>query len=82
MRGRLLGPALLDAMKSRAFWSGGDRTGCGIAYGHGGAGSGFKTNVWVSGDGSRVAVLLLNGRGDDLADARANVALQELYCAA
>jgi D-alanyl-D-alanine carboxypeptidase len=82
MRGELLDPPMLAAMKRDAFWSGGEETGCGPAYGHGGAGTGFKTEVWVSGDGSRVAVLLLNGRGDDYADAMARAALHDLYCGA
>lgn len=53
-------------MENGGFWSpGGDPTGCaGPAYGHSGAGAGFKTNLWVSGDGGRVAVLLLNARRD------------------
>ena len=70
-------------MKTSGFWSGGDPTGCGgVAYGHSGGGAAFKTNVWVSGDGRRVAVLLLNGRGDAAADARAGAAMTRLYCAA
>jgi hypothetical protein len=68
-------------MKSSGLWDGGTPTGCGgAAYGHSGAGAGFKADVWVSGDGSRVAVLLLNGRGDPLTDARAGAAMQRLYC--
>jgi hypothetical protein len=40
--------------------------------------------VWVSSDGRRVAVLLLNGRMADQAtgDLRAALALDELYCSA
>jgi hypothetical protein len=40
--------------------------------------------VWVSSDGTRVVVLLLNGRMADQAtgDRRAAQALNELYCAA
>ena len=76
MQGKLLGPEQLALMKQSAFWSGGNPTGCGdVAYGHSGGGAGFKTNVWVSGDGERVAVLLLNGRGDAAADARAGAAM-------
>ena len=83
MQGKLLGPEQLALMKQGGFWSGGDPTGCGgVAYGHSGGGAGFKTNVWVSGDGERVAVLLLNGRGDAAADARAGAAMSRLYCAA
>jgi D-alanyl-D-alanine carboxypeptidase len=80
MQGRLLETRTLTAMKRDAFWSGGEATGCGIAYGHSGAGPGFKTNVWVSGDGSRVAVLLLNGRSGDYGDSLAGAALRDLYC--
>jgi hypothetical protein len=40
--------------------------------------------VWVSSDGRRVVVLLLNGRMADMAtsDQRAAQALDQLYCAA
>jgi hypothetical protein len=52
-------------------------------HGHSGAGPAFKTNVWVSDDGKRVAALLLNGRtADDRGDAIAGGALAQLYCAA
>jgi D-alanyl-D-alanine carboxypeptidase len=83
MQGKLLGPEQLALMKRSGFWSGGNPTGCGdVAYGHSGGGGGFKTDVWVSGDGKRVAVLLLNGRGDATADARAGAAMNRLYCSA
>lgn len=84
MRDRLLGPATLAGMRTGDFWSGGDTPSCGGgAYGHSGAGEGYKTNVWVSSDGSRVVVLLLNGRMADQAtgDLRAAQALDQLYCA-
>ena len=42
----------------------------------------FKTNVWVSGDGSRVAVLLLNGSRDTRTEAHAGATMAKLYCAA
>jgi D-alanyl-D-alanine carboxypeptidase len=83
MSGELLGRPQLDVMKAYGFWAGGDETGCaGPAYGHSGAGAAFKTNVWVSGDGGRVAVLLLNGRRDDDTDMRAGNAMATLCCAA
>ena len=83
MQGKLLGAEQLTLMKRSAFWIGGNATGCGdVAYGHSGAGAGFKTDVWVSGNGERVAVLLLNGRGDGTADERAGAAMRRLYCAA
>jgi D-alanyl-D-alanine carboxypeptidase len=82
MDGELLRPRQLAAMKAE-FWRGGDVAGCGgVAFGHSGGGFGFKTNVWVSGDGRRVAVLLLNGRGDTSADFRAGSLMRRLYCAA
>lgn len=80
MRGRLIGPRELAELKEPSasypnygLGTGVNATGCaGIAYGHNGGGDGFETNVYVAGDGSRVAVLLLNGRtaddhGDDIA---------------
>ena len=83
MQGKLVGREHVTLMKEGGFWSGGEPTGCGgVAYGHSGAGAAFKTNVWVSGDGQRVAVLLLNGRGDAATDARAGAGLTRLYCAA
>ena len=83
MEGELLGSGQVALMQEGGFWSVGEPTGCGeVAYGHSGAGAAFKTDVWVSGDGRRVAVLLLNGRGDATADARAGAAMRRLYCAA
>ena len=50
-------------MKGDNLWNGGTATGCADqAYGWSGGGNGYKTEVWVNGDGSRVAVLLLNAR--------------------
>jgi D-alanyl-D-alanine carboxypeptidase len=85
MQGRLLGPAALAGMRTGDFWTEADTPSCGgSAYGHSGAGEGYKTNVWVSGDGRRVVVLLLDGRMADQAsgDQRAAQALDQLYCAA
>ena len=85
MQDRLLGPVAAAGMRTRDFWSGGDTPSCGgSAYGHSGAGEGYKTNTWVSSDGRRVVVLLLNGRMADQAtgDQRAAQALDQLYCAA
>jgi D-alanyl-D-alanine carboxypeptidase len=85
MQDRLLGPVAAAGMRTGDFWSGGDTPSCGgSAYGHSGAGEGYKTNVWVSSDGRRVVVLLLNGRMADQAtgDLRAAQALDQLYCAA
>jgi D-alanyl-D-alanine carboxypeptidase len=84
MRGKLVHHHQLDVMKSGGFWAGGDRTGCGgPAFGHGGAGAGFKSNAWVSGDGTRVAVVLLNGRRDDgTTDVQSGNLMATIYCTA
>ena len=86
----LLQPTQLAALKkpsglsSYGLGTGINRSGCaGIAYGHNGGGDGFETNVLVSGDGERVAVLLLNGRtSDNRGDAIAFETMRRLYCAA
>ena len=87
MQGKLLDHRWLVEMRGAGLWYGGQPSGCaGPAYGWSGGGNGYKTNVWVSGDGSRVAVLLLNGRAGGsaqvFADASAGAALARLYCAA
>jgi D-alanyl-D-alanine carboxypeptidase len=85
MQDRLLGPVATAGMRTGDFWSSPDTPSCGgSAYGHSGAGEGYKTNVWASSDGTRVVVLLLNGRMVDQAtgDQRAAQALDTLYCAA
>ena len=93
MRGELLRPAELAALKSPPSSIGSAyalgvlvvQSGCaGTAYHHGGAGPGFKTSVFVSGDGSRVAVLLANGnrRDDPAYYARIDDAAKRLFCAA
>jgi D-alanyl-D-alanine carboxypeptidase len=89
MRGELLRPASLAALKTpsaaAAYGLGTaiEQTACGTAYTHNGGGSGFTTSAYVSGDGTRAAVVLLNartpdGRGDELAKDTA----AELFCAA
>jgi D-alanyl-D-alanine carboxypeptidase len=88
MRGRLLDRTQLTAMEGENLWRGGDFSGCAreAAYGWSGGGSGYKTEVWVNHDGSRVAVLLLNARHYDTAqptaDQAAHDALVRLYCGA
>jgi D-alanyl-D-alanine carboxypeptidase len=81
MQGKVLDPAWAARMKAGLFWIGPEPSGCGSAFGHSGGGAGFKTDVRVSADGDRVAVLLLNGRGGDEADDRAGSAIWRLYCA-
>jgi CubicO group peptidase (beta-lactamase class C family) len=83
MQGKLLGPKQLELMKQSAFWSGGNPPAAATSLTATPApGAGFKTDVWVSGNGKRVAVLLLNGRGDGASDERAGAAMRRLYCAA
>jgi hypothetical protein len=63
----------------------GDPSGCSGPPVHlgSGAGDGFKSEVVYAVDGSRVAVLLLNGRtSGDTEFARAAAAANSLYCAA
>jgi hypothetical protein len=47
-----------------------------------GAGSACKVDVVANSNGSRVAVLLLNGRGNAITDAQAGAAVTRLFCAA
>lgn len=87
MRGTLLDRRRLAQMRGESFWGGGAFSGCaGEAYGWSGGGSGYKTDVWVNHDGSRVAVLLLNARhyatAQPQADQAAHDALAALYCGA
>jgi len=84
MRGQLVDPAHVEALRGPALWAGGSASGCaGPAYGWSGGGAGYKTNVWVSGDGTRVTVVLLNGRlAGGRSDAAAQQALERLYCSA
>jgi D-alanyl-D-alanine carboxypeptidase len=76
--GTLLDPKILGEIGA------GDPSGCGGPFVHigSGAGDGFKSDVIYAVDGSRVAVLLLNGRTpDETAYARAAAAANSLYCA-
>jgi D-alanyl-D-alanine carboxypeptidase len=90
MGGKLLGPAELAALKTPSphspygLGTGIVDSGCaGAAYVHGGAGAAFTTSVIVSGDGDRVAVLLLNGRTPDgYSDELARGVVRRLFCAA
>lgn len=91
MQGTLLRPAQLAALKTLPADVASNyalgvvlaQTPCGVAYQHNGGGSGFKTSVFVSGDGSRVAVLLLNGAtADARGDEAAYAAAERLFCSA
>ena len=54
---------------------------CGdLVYSHNGGGSAWASSVNVSKDGKRVAVLLLNGRGDSTKDAAYPSAALDLFC--
>jgi D-alanyl-D-alanine carboxypeptidase len=77
--GTLLGRPILPEIGS------GDPSGCGGPSVHrgSGAGDGFKSDVVYAVDGSRVAVLFLNGRTPgETGFARAAAAANNLYCAA
>jgi D-alanyl-D-alanine carboxypeptidase len=80
----LLDGRLVDRARLVALWGAGTDSGCARgAYLGSGAGDAYKTNVLVNGDGSRVTVLLLNGRtanGSD--DETAAATALRLYCAA
>jgi D-alanyl-D-alanine carboxypeptidase len=79
----LMSGKLVDRSRLQALWGGGAESGCARgAYVGSGAGDAYKTNVLVSGDGSHVAVLLLNGRTANGRDLKAAAAALGLYCAA
>ncbi len=90
MRGQLLKPAQLAALEhpsahsNYALGTGVEDSVCaGLVFAHNGGGDGFETNVYVSPDGNRVAVLLLNGRGTNpYPDTLAFEAMHHLYCTA
>lgn len=76
--GTLLGASVLGELGT------GDPSGCGGPFVHrgSGAGDGYKSDVLYAVDGSRVAVLLLNGaRPGGTGFARAAAAAGSLYCA-
>ena len=82
MKERVFGPMTACSDEVRRLLVRRHTLGCGAdAYGHAGAGAGFKTEALVSGDGQTVAVLLLNGHGDRT-DAAADKAIAELFCSA
>ena len=77
--GKLVEPQILSLL-----WKG-NPSGCGgpLVYAGSGAGDGFKSDVVYAVDGSRVAVLLLNGRRPgETGFARSATAANSLYCAA
>ena len=52
----------------------------GVVYSHNGGGAAWTSSVVVSQDGTQVAVLLLNGRGNDATDAAYPQAAIDLFC--
>jgi hypothetical protein len=79
VNGTLLDPNILGKLGA------GDPSGCSRPFVHigSGAGEGFKSDVVYAVDGTRVAVLLLNGvRPGETGYARAAAAANSLYCAA
>lgn len=80
MRGDVLDEGWVARMRTGLFWTAPERGACGRAFGHGGAGAGFKTDALVSPDGTRVAVLLVNGRAGNAGDQKVHRAVWQLYC--
>jgi D-alanyl-D-alanine carboxypeptidase len=81
MQGEVLDADWIARMKAGLFWTAPEPGACGSAFGHSGGGAGFKTDVLVSADGKRVAVLLMNGRAGSAGDDQAHRAIWQLYCA-
>jgi len=83
MQGKVLSRRSVAQLEANAFGTG-VTTMCGQqAYIHGGATLAYMAEVAVSGDGSRVAVLLVNGRTyDSSGDSEPESALGRLFCAA
>ena len=95
MRGHVLRPTQLKALET-PYGNGSyglgivsQQDGCaapGLAYGHNGGGDGYMSSVQVSPDGSRVAVVLVNGYATSNAAQNHGSAavfntMQRLYCA-
>ena len=83
MQGKILSHPFVSQLQASGFGTG-VATMCGqTVYSHGGATRAYMAEVAVNGDGSRVAVLLVNGRMYDSSGDNANVqALEQLFCAA
>ena len=88
MRGELLDRRHVAALEGDDLWRGGTLSGCrsGQVFGWSGGGNGYKTDVWVDDGGTRVAVLFLNARHYDTAqaaaDGAAHEAMADLFCRA
>jgi len=83
MQGKILSRRSVSLLQANRFGTG-VATMCGRrAYTHGGATLAYMAEVAVSGDGGRVAVLLVNGRTyDSWGDSEPELALGQLFCAA
>jgi D-alanyl-D-alanine carboxypeptidase len=80
MQGEVLDAGWIARMRAGLFWTAPEPGACGSAFGHSGAGAGFKADVLVGADGQQVAVLLMNGRAGSTGDDRAHRAIWQLYC--
>ena len=83
MQGKILSRPFVSQLQANGFGTG-VTTMCGEqAYTHGGATRAYMAEVAVNSDGSRVAVLLVNGRTyNSWGDNQNEQALQQLFCAA
>jgi CubicO group peptidase (beta-lactamase class C family) len=83
MQGRILSRPFLSQLRTNGFGTG-VGTMCGeTVYSHGGATLATMAKVAVNRDGSRVAVLLVNGRTyNSWGDNKNEQALEQLFCAA
>jgi hypothetical protein len=82
MRGKLLDQRELAGMKGENLWRGGINV-CGAReYGWAGEGEGYKTEALANGDGTRIAVLLLNAVHPPLDEQIAFGTASTLYCSA
>jgi CubicO group peptidase (beta-lactamase class C family) len=85
MRGKLLDRQQLDGMKRADFWLGGEHSNCAggpVAYGGTGEGDAYTAEVTVNGNGTRIAVLLMNARHSPFGLQIAGQTIANLYCAA
>jgi D-alanyl-D-alanine carboxypeptidase len=83
MQGRILSRPYVSLLQANGFGTGVANM-CGqTVYSHGGATLAYMAEVAVNGDGSRVAVLLVNGRTyNSWGDSKNEQALQQLFCRA
>ena len=86
LRGRLLRPAQLRAMKTEVLGSGSGlglriaRTVCGTAYGHEGVFPGYRNVVWASANGQRVAAVMINSDTPRISTGRLDSSARAALC--